>query len=85
LKLLQRQLPFEPIQLRLVQSFSSLLNLSEGFDERGKPLLCLPNFAIRLGQQGKKIWPCHLCPRGPVGSEPLVYLGNPFLSLPLLG
>ena len=38
-----------------VESLLPTENLSEGFDERGQPLLCLSYFAIRLSQQGKKM------------------------------
>ena len=30
-----------------------------------KPFFYLSHFSIRLSQQGKKIWPTYLCPRGP--------------------
>src|SRR5713226_8984447 len=47
------------------------------------PFLNLPSFAICLGQQDKVIGPCRFCPCCSASSQALVYLGNPFFSLPL--
>ncbi len=40
---------------------------------------------MRFGQQGKKIRPCYLCPRGSHGGQTLAHLHDSLLSLPLHG
>ena len=50
-----------------------------------KPFFGLSRFSIRLGQQGKKIRPFSSAPMARIGGQALAHLGNPFLSLSLLG
>src|SRR5262245_44364885 len=82
---LERKRPFQPIQLCLVCTLPSSIHYNQRFGQRCKTGLALSHSTTRLSQQGKKIRPHQLCPCGPVCSETLAYLGNPFFSLSLLG
>ncbi len=52
---LQRQLPFQPIQLCPVEPLSSSLHRTQRLDQHVEPLFCLSPFPIRLSQQSKPI------------------------------
>ena len=77
----QQELTRKPIQLRLVETLPSFVCYRQRLGQHAQPFSYLPNLPMRLGQQGKKIWPYHLCPGGLVGGEALVQPHNPLLSL----
>ncbi len=60
----KRELAFEPIQFRLVETLSRFV-YSQRFGQHAQPFFDLSRFSIRFGQQGKRIRPRYFCSCGP--------------------
>src|SRR5581483_2843349 len=73
------EFPLEPIQLRLIETFSSFLHHSQRFGHGTQSFASLPGFSICLDRQGKMKGAEKLCPRGPNGGQALMHLYHSFL------
>ena len=81
----QQEFSLDPIHLRLVEPLVILVHHRQRLGEYGQPLLYLPRFPIRSGQQDKKIGVKYPCPYGLAGGQPLADLGNSLFNLSLVG
>jgi len=84
-RLRQQQLPFEPIQLRLIPALRMVVRHHERLCQQAQPFLCLRCVPTRVSQKGQKIRHEQLCPRRAYGRETLAHLCQSLRCLPLRG